>query len=557
MKMEQNLKFRLFECIGKVYENSGGCRLDPSFFDGVDGELKCLSNYFDLSRNQAFIVAMVFAFNCKAEPVDLSCLVEHFACNPLKLLELNDDFESLCAKGILKKLKMARRLRITLSNDQFSINQKVTDAMLSNKPMPVIEKDGFKDVIELLEKLHKLSEQRDNEEIATYELFAQAKELISSNLHFPLIKQINDFRFEIEDTYLFFYLIWRTLTGNQATDIDRAATRIFDNPSAKVAYIQKIMSNENPLFVQNYIEIVEANFFSQAEMKLSDTSVKMLQEFGLKFFANKKKRSNIIEPDKIHSKALFFNELEQQQLDLLKTLLQADQFKQTQDRLQRKGLPKGITALLHGLPGTGKTETVFQLAKATYREIVKVDISNSKSMWFGESEKIIKHIFTDYKAYSKDCEQMPILLFNEADAIISKRKENSASGVSQTENAIQNILLEELENFEGIFFATTNLVNHFDSAFERRFLFKIEFRKPDTLVKARIWNSKLPSLSEPECQKLANRFDFSGGQIDNIVRKSDIYEIIHGVTVSFVNIMEFCNAELLQQNNAIKIGFTK
>ena len=74
-------------------------------------------------------------------------------------------------------------------------------------------------------------------------------------------------------------------------------------------------------------------------------------------------------------------------------MLQEDNFKETQNRLQSKGLPKGITALLHGSPGTGKTETVFQVAKDTNREIVKVDISQSKSMWFGESEKIIKLYF--------------------------------------------------------------------------------------------------------------------------------------------------------------------
>ena len=74
-----------------------------------------------------------------------------------------------------------------------------------------------------------------------------------------------------------------------------------------------------------------------------------------------------------------------------------------------------------------------------------VNISDCKTMWFGESERIVKKIFTDYKAYSKDTKTHPILFFNEADAIISKRKELRGSNVEQTENAIQNILLEELE----------------------------------------------------------------------------------------------------------------
>lgn len=555
--MEQNIKFRLLESIGKIYEQSRKCNLDSAFFERVDTDLKFLSDYFKVSLNQSLIVAMVFALNYKGDTVDLKDLIDYFDCNPMRLLEFSDDFGALYSKGIFKKQKSSHRVNLTLSNDQFTINERISEAILNNKPMPVIEHECIKDVIELLEKFYKLGEQSDINEHFTFELFAQSKELISSNLHFPLIKKIDDYQFSIEDTYLFIYLIWKTITGNETTNIDSATEYIFDNASKRVNYVQQIMSNENKLINQNHIEIVQANFFSDIQMKLSESSVGMLQEFGLKLFANKKKRDNIIEPAKINSKILYFNEFEQKQLTLLKTLLIEDNFKETQSRLESKGLPKGITVLLHGSPGTGKTETVFQVAKDTNREIVKVDISQSKSMWFGESEKIIKRIFTDYKAYAKECVQMPILLFNEADAIISKRSENSPTNVSQTENTIQNILLEELENFEGIFFATTNLAKNLDSAFERRFLFKIEFLKPEISVKAKIWNSKLPSLSESECEILATRFDFSGGQIDNVVRKNEIHEIVKGISVDFNNIIDSCKTELLSKNSGARVGFTK
>jgi SpoVK/Ycf46/Vps4 family AAA+-type ATPase len=207
------------------------------------------------------------------------------------------------------------------------------------------------------------------------------------------------------------------------------------------------------------------------------------------------------------------------------------------------------------LPGTGKTEAVLQFARETGREIFKVDISRSKSMFFGESEKIIKRIFTDYRTYAKKCERMPVLLFNEADAIISKRTDIRRSNVAQTENAMQNIILEELENFEGIFFATTNLVSNLDPAFERRFLFKIEFLKPEFPVKSKIWKSKLPNLSQQECETLAGCFDFSGGQINNIVRKNEIHEIIHGLNVNFNTIVDYCKTELITKNHGNRIGF--
>lgn len=555
--MEQNVKFKLLESIGKVYELSKDCKLDSAFFEKVDAELKYLSNYFKVSRNQSLIIAVVFAYNYKDEKVGLKDLIGHFNCNPIKILEFSDDFFALCSKGILKKEKSSNKIKLSLSKDQFTINEKITEAILKNKPLPAIKIEGFKNVIELLEKFHKLGEQRDSEELSTRELFAQTKELISSHLHFPLIKKINDYQFSIEDTYVFVYLIWKTLTGNKTSGLERVAEGIFDNISDRVNYVQKIMSNENELINKNYIETEESDFFDDTEIKLSESSAKILHESGLKLFINKKKKEGIVEPSKIMTKALYFNEFEHKQLDLLKNMLHENNFKEIQKRLQNKGLPKGITALLHGIPGTGKTETVYQLAKETNREIVKVDISQSKSKWFGESEKIIKSIFNDYKAHTKECDRMPILLFNEADAIIAKRKENSATNVSQTENAIQNILLEELENFEGIFFATTNFAKNLDSAFERRFLFKIEFRKPKISVRIKIWNSKLPVLSLSQCETLATCFDFSGGQIDNIVRKKEILEIIHGIPVDFNNIIDFCKTELLSKSNRVKIGFIK
>lgn len=72
----------------------------------------------------------------------------------------------------------------------------------------------------------------------------------------------------------------------------------------------------------------------------------------------------------------------------------------------------------------------------------------------------------------------PILLFNEADGVINKRKDSNSSAVAQTENEIQNIILQEMEEFKGILIATTNLTDNIDTAFERRFLFKLELTVP-------------------------------------------------------------------------------
>ncbi len=197
----------------------------------------------------------------------------------------------------------------------------------------------------------------------------------------------------------------------------------------------------------------------------------------------------------------------------------------------------------------------MQLAKLTGREIMKIDVAMTKSMWFGESEKIMKRIFNNYEQLRQKSSITPILFFNEADAILGKRKVNSDSNVAQTENAIQNILLEALENFKGIFIATTNLIQNLDTAFDRRFIYKMCFMPPSIETGAQIWKQNLPFLTEENCMNLAESFQFSGGQIDNVVRKCEIERILSGRQANAQEVFAFCEREELLKNNGSRIGF--
>jgi len=557
--MEQSIKIRLLKSIGKVYEQAKDCKLETEFFEKVENELKVLSEYFGTSHTQSLLLAMIFSHNYSGKEAKFEDLYKYFDCSPTKLLEISEDFVYLCENNlIIQKNVVYASVKIALANNVFIINEKVTEAILNNTPLPKLE-DAAENIIEFLELIDEIGQQQDGNLRQANMVFKQIDRLINQNLHFPLIKMVHGFNFQhTMDAYLYLYVISKAINGSESELLERTADHICENSFMKMNIVQEIISGDNELIRNNLIEIIESNFNNDARIKLTEHSYKLLEECNLKYYIKRKvKQSDSIHPAKIIEKALYFNADETKQLEILKRLLLNENYIEIQNRLEQKGLPKGITVLLHGLPGTGKTETVFQFAKETNREIVKVDISQSKSMWFGESEKKIKQIFTNYKSYAKNCELKPILLFNEADAIIGKRKELGTSSIDQTENTIQNILLEELENFEGIFLATTNLIKNIDSAFDRRFLYKVEFHQPETSVKAKIWKSKLPTLTENECNTLASSFNFSGAQIENIIRKSEIYEIIHGIAVDFSNIVEFCSVELLGRKNIIKVGFKK
>jgi len=131
---------------------------------------------------------------------------------------------------------------------------------------------------------------------------------------------------------------------------------------------------------------------------------------------------------------------------------------------------------------------------------------------------------------------------------------DTKSGPDQTENAIQNIILQEMEDLNGILIATTNMTINLDKAFQRRFLYKIEFDKPDLESKKMIWKIFIPSLSEDDGVKLASQFDFSGGQIENIARRRMVSLILSGAAPEISGLEDMCREELMIKET-VSIGF--
>ncbi len=297
-------------------------------------------------------------------------------------------------------------------------------------------------------------------------------------------------------------------------------------------------------------------FGEYTSLQLTDKGKELYFGEEAYLYIEKPDTKSLIKSSEIKEKKLFFAPKEAESLNMVGDSLKEANYSELVNRLEEKGLPKGIAVLLYGAPGTGKTESVMQWARATGRDIIHVDISASKSMWYGESEKIIKEIFTRYKRLCKRSALKPILLFNEADAIFSSRKTGNNSSIDQTENAIQNIILEEMEQLDGILIATTNLADNLDKAFERRFLFKIRLDKPSIEAKKSIWLNKLPMLNESDALSLSKRYDFSGGEIDNIVRKTLMTEVLEGKKPSTAELEKLCAEEKLRSNSArVRIGF--
>jgi SpoVK/Ycf46/Vps4 family AAA+-type ATPase len=558
MPMKTKGEFKILRTINKIFKASEESQLSATFYKKVAKDLTLLENYFMLSEHQSIILVLVLALNYETNnAIGMVDLAQHLKISAIKLLEYKIHFNALVKSGVLIKTKGThRRMRRTnFSNDEYIVNELITDSIVEESPMIKFEVETCQDILAFLEKIPALIHERNNGTLNTPEFILEFQELIHSHQHLQLLKKIALFELDPIEEILFLNLVLGNLNGNESLDLDRALGEIIDQPSMKVQCMQDFLASRTTLEQKALIELKKSEFFNNLEISLSEKATTLIKEEGIELFTLSQSKKGIIESTKIRLKKLYFEEETQAQIDLLSNSIKESNLRKIQSRLLERNLPVGINTLLYGFPGTGKTELVYQLARLTRREIIPVEVSNISSMWFGESEKLIKKVFTDYNEYIKSASRTPILLFNEADAILSTRKTNSHSNTSQTENAIQNIILEELERFEGLFFATTNLIGNLDDAFDRRFLYKIEFHKPDTQIKSKIWRSKIKGLKPSAYKALATSYDFTGGQIDNIVRKSEMTEIINGNKPDLPILLDFCNQELLNTTQKTSVGF--
>jgi len=250
---------------------------------------------------------------------------------------------------------------------------------------------------------------------------------------------------------------------------------------------------------------------------------KRTQKIKLDMLIQEQEMFELIEPKKTLEDVVL-NDKTKKTLDSL--LKQVD--KSVIDKLKKWGIKdkkKGIDAriIFYGAAGTGKTITALALAKSLKKQVLSFDCSKILSMYVGESEKNVRKIFDDYKELCVKTKSEPILLLNEADQFLSNRVSGQISGSDKMHNQMQNIFLEQIERFEGILVATTNLLESIDKAFSRRFNYKIEFLKPQEKQRKLLWEKLLPSnlpySSDFDINQLISR-KLTGGQIELVIKNT-------------------------------------
>ena len=512
-----------------------------------------LQERLNLSRIQVLILTSVLYYSAKhsGRKCNMDDLANLLHMHPLRVLQLREEFCVLDELGYIVNYQ---------NKDGWSLSMvgEALESLAMDIPFdPQILK--LENNFDFLCKANRfIKEGHRYDEDST--IAKNVNRLMKQNQHLALVQNLQNIKDEAD--MWFMLLMMTTLAIEEDSYVNaRDLTQMLSERTVRII-LKQIIDNKHPFAKQGYIELRnQAGQVQQGEWVLS-------QEGWLAMLDNQEEVESIvpIEEDEninmltsykqLAQRPLYFSDKTEEQVQTLTNLLHEEQLAKVRQALKTHNMPLGFCCLFYGAPGTGKTELVQQLAIATQRDLFQVNIATLRDKYVGESEKQLKRIFDKYRSLVRTQEHAPILFFNEADAIFGNRMENTQRSVDKMENALQNIILQEMEVLDGIMICTTNLTSCLDKAFDRRFIYKVEFEKPTNQARKLIWQSMLSSLNDEQATELANRFDFSGGQIQNISRKQVINAIFSGKDeLDYDQIKLDCQNESISRNSRGKVGF--
>ncbi len=539
--------FTLASAFEMIYEKSCESKLSSEFFDTCNDTISFVSKELNVTPFQSIMLAILANSEGSKSLNDMSSYTK---CSPIRFLTHKNELDELHYRHFVQWC-------MTRYSLEYCIRDEFMEAIINNIPYTPKKYEDYT-AYDVYTKIIKWIEILKRDESLYEEIVKNVRRILEATKHLTFSKDL--LTSEMNDLAMMVILL--TVKDKIENNSDYISSseilRILPEESGIKSFIFVLNASTCILIKEGWIEnytvngMVEPDKFCLTDKVLETTFVELKEYIDTK---NETISNSLLMPNVIVEKRMYYNERELEEIERLTQLLSIDRFKDIQQRLKDANMRTGFTCLFYGSPGTGKTETVLQLSRKTGRPIFQVNISEMKSKWVGESEKKIQGLFSKYEAMVKKYDVCPILLFNEADAIINKRSNNTDAAVDKMENACQNIILQAMENLSGIMIATTNLSINLDSAFERRFLYKICFDKPTVATRKQIWEAMLPSLSGEEARSLAESYDFSGGQIENIARKQIVDSILNGHNQDISHVMSYCQSENIRNSKNKRIGF--
>lgn len=511
---------------------------------------KELANRLNMTPMHATFLSVI-ANMCDRNSISLHDMAEHFGVSTLRIVDKIDILADFIGLNLITSSMKDD------GNVVYSIPMNVI-ASLKEGVMPEPVKMEGLDIDDFIALIMDFLDQRKRGQCDDESLQTAIRYVTNENRHLSIARQLDSLKLDDSSLALFFVFAAKYIICHDDNQ-DKVGIDEYFSMREYLRHTRQLENGEHILMKSRLVEYAcqdgqtDLNSWTLSDFARNE----VLAELELP--VNKSvTKDNLTRHEDITEKQLYYNAEVTRQVSRLESLLDGSRMSAILKEMESHGMRRGFTCLFYGVPGTGKTETVLQLARRSGRDIMMVDVPGIRSKWVGETEQNIKALFDRYRTLVSDSVLAPILLFNEADALLNRRNECGLYAVDKMENAMQNIILQEMENLEGIMIATTNLTGSLDDAFDRRFLYKIEFEKPSPEERKHIWMSMLPDLKEGDALILASKFDFSGGQIENIARKRIVDDILDSRKhIDLKSLVENCEHERIRHRTGsdCRVGF--
>lgn len=532
----------------KCTDAGGHVHVDPEHLGAFKEETDYLKQRLGLEPFQAILFALIIIVDANGR-CNVNNVGKRLGMSYLKMLSFSKELYALRDFGLI-------RMR---GNNDLSVPPEVVDAVMEDKPFEKPSNEGM-NTRAIIRRIASYLKRMEDGELHPCQFIDEVDAVLKANPQTSYTTACDKYKILSSRVGL----IERAIFHIMANLYIRKDYTVFDVGDLEDYFKDgETMDSIRDYFDSNSmaLQILDIIEPAQCDGMRDGASFKFKDEVVSDLFADIKVKTSTLKTIDLNDlagkpvKQLFYNRAEKEQIDRLGNLIEDESLKKVFGAMKEKGLRTGLICLFYGAPGTGKTETVYQMARRTGRKIMETDVAKLRNCYIGETEKNMRALFHDYRIACSENEKMPILLFNEADAILGTRMEGAVRAVDRMENSVQNILLQEMENFEGIMIATTNLLGNLDPAFERRFLFKIRFNKPELEPRSLIWKSQFPTLTDSDAMEIAKEFSFSGGQIENVVRKYTMDAILSGTEGGVEQLKQFCQEESVGKTAHRKIGF--
>ena len=195
---------------------------------------------------------------------------------------------------------------------------------------------------------------------------------------------------------------------------------------------------------------------------------------------------------------------------------------------------RGLVALFHGPPGTGKSMAAAAIGRAAGLAVWRVDLAALVSKYIGETEKQLSRVF------DRAAREGWLLVFDEADALFGKRTEVSDAH-DRYANQEVSYLLSRIEEHPGVVILTTNLLANIDEAFQRRVHAIVAFAEPGVAERGTLWRgvapAELPVADDVDHAGLARRFAMTGAQIRDATLEAAYLAAADGKVVTTAHLL--------------------